>query len=142
MTYEKCRENYLENIIKEFENEKLKDRSGKIIKNRKQAIAIALDSAQRKCKYNDKELKQVEKKVMEFLIDDERKISKSRIPLTNVIETKVLIKNYINDNKKTKAKKLYFLLIERITNPALKNIKVTKNIWDEIKDINNLFLTK
>lgn len=140
MSYEKCRTKYLDDILGEFESKKLLDRSGKIIKNRKQAIAIALDSAQRKCKYSDKELKEVEKKVNEFLINDERKISESRIPLTNVIETKVLIKNFLKDNKKAKAKKLYLLLLNRITLAALKDIKVTKNIWEEIKEINKLLL--
>ena len=138
MTYEKCRESFLETIMDEFKNKKLKDRSGKIIKNRKQAIAIALDSAQRKCKHTDKELKTVEKKIMEFLTHDDRKISQNKIPLTNVIETKILIKNLIKNNKKSRANKLTLLLYNRITQAAIKNITITKNIWQELNEINQI----
>lgn len=55
--------------------------------------------AQDKCKYTNKDLKQVETKVNKFLLDDDRKISQSRVPLTNVIETQVLIEKFLKDNK-------------------------------------------
>ena len=50
--------------------------------------------AQKNCKYTKKDLSQVEK-VIDFLKNDKRKISETRIPLTNVIETKILIINYL-----------------------------------------------
>ena len=57
---------------------------------------------------NDKRCKD---KVKEFLYEYDRKISKSRVPLTNVIETRVLIES------------------------GKDGIKITKNIFEEINKI-------
>ena len=75
---------------------------------------------------------------MEFLTHDDRKISLNKIPLTNVIETKILIKNLIKNNKKSRANKLTLLLYNRITQAAIKNITITKNIWQELNEINQI----
>ena len=139
MTYEKCRQRYLDKILDEFENKQLKLRNNKKVKDRKQAIAIALSMAQDKCKYTNKDLKQVEIKVNKFLLDDDRKISKSRVPLTNVIETQVMIKKFIKDNKKAKAKKYAFLLNQRIFSAMKNEINIPKNIINIMLDINQYF---
>lgn len=139
MTYEKCRQKYLDKILDEFENKQLKLRNNKKVKDRKQALAIALSMAQDKCKYTNKDLKQVEIKVNKFLLDDDRKISKSRVPLTNVIETQVMIKKFIKDNKKAKAKKYAFLLNQRIFSAMKNDINIPKNIINIMLDINQYF---
>ena len=139
MTYEKCRQKYLDKILDEFENKQLKLRNNKKVKDRKQAIAIALSMAQDKCKYTNKDLKQVEIKVNKFLLDDDRKISKSRVPLTNVIETKVMIDKFLKDNKKAKAKKYAFLLNQRIFSAMKNDINISKNIVNIMLDINQYF---
>lgn len=138
MTYEKCREKYLSQILGEFEKNKLKLRNNKIVKNRNQAIAIALSIAQKKCKHSDKELKEVESKVMMFLKKDTRKIAEKKVPLTNVIETKVLIKNFIKLKNNKKAKELYKLLIKRIITAGKDGIDITKNIFEELDDISKI----
>jgi len=130
MSYEKCREKFLSQILGEYERGKLKMRNDKKVKKRNQAIAIALSMAQRNCKYTKKDLKEVEDKVMLFLKKDKRKISEKRLPLTNVIETKILIKNYLKMNKKSKAKELYKLLMIRIIDAGKDGINITKNIFD------------
>ena len=140
MSYEKCREKFLAQILGEFEKGKLKMANKKKIKKRTQAIAIALSMAQRNCKYTKKDLKEVEEKVMMFLKNDKRKISKKRIPLTNVIETRVLIKNYIKSKNNKKAKLLYKLLMLRIINAKKNNISISKNIFKEIEYIKKLIL--
>ena len=140
MSYDKCREKYLDDIISKYENKKLKLNNDKLVKDRKQAIAIALSMAQDKCKYTNKDLKQVEEKVNKFLLDDDRKISKSRVPLTNVIETKVMIEKFIKDNKIQKAKKYIFLLNQRIFTAMNNNIKITKNIIKIMMQVNKMFL--
>jgi hypothetical protein len=122
--------------MKEFESGELKLLNNKRVKKRSQAIAIALSLAQRKCKYTDKDLKQVEEKVMDFLKKDTRKISKERVPLTNVIETRILIKNYIKIGKKKRANDLYKLLLKRIIKAGRDGIKITQNIYDELYRIN------
>ena len=139
MTYEKCRQRYLDKILDEFENKQLKLRNNKKVKDRKQAIAIALSMAQDKCKYTNKDLKQVEIKVNKFLLDDDRKISKSRVPLTNVIETQVMMDKFLKDNKKAKAKKYAFLLNQRIFSAMKNDINIPKNIINIMLDINQYF---
>ena len=138
MSYEKCREKFLAQILGEYERGQLKMRNDKKVKKRNQAIAIALSMAQRNCKYTRKDLREVEEKVMKFLKKDERKISEKRIPLTNVIETRILIKNYIKMNKKTKAKNLYKLLMLRIIKGKKNNIKISTNILKEIEKIKKI----
>jgi hypothetical protein len=138
MSYEKCREKFLSQILGEYERGKLKMRNDKKVKKRNQAIAIALSMAQRNCKYTKKDLKEVEDKVMLFLKKDKRKISEKRLPLTNVIETKILIKNYLKMNKKSKAKELYKLLMIRIIDAGKDGINITKNIFDEVYEIKKM----
>lgn len=138
MSYEKCREKFLSQILGEYERGKLKMRNDKKVKKRNQAIAIALSMAQRNCKYTKKDLKEVEDKVMMFLKKDKRKISGKRLPLTNVIETKILIKNYLKMNKKSKAKELYKLLMIRIIDAGRDGIDITKNIFDEVSEIKKM----
>lgn len=137
MSYDECRRKFLSQILKEYEQGKLKLRNDKKVKKKNQAIAIALSMAQRNCKYTQKDLKQVEEKVMMFLKEDKRKISEKKVPLTNVIETKMLIKKYIKNDKK-KAKKLYKLLLNRIISAGSKGIKITENIFDELNEINKM----
>lgn len=138
MSYEKCREKFLSQILGEYERGQLKMRNDKKVKKRNQAIAIALSMAQRNCKYTRKDLREVEEKVMIFLKEDKRKISEKRVPLTNVIETRILIKNYIKMGKKTKAKNLYKLLMLRIIKAKKNNIKLSPNILKEVTKINKL----
>lgn len=137
MSYDECRRKFLSQILKEYEQGKLKLRNDKKVKKKNQAIAIALSMAQKNCKYTQTDLKQVEEKVMMFLKDDTRKISEKKVPLTNVIETKILIKKYLKNNKK-KAKKLYKLLLNRIISAGSKGIKISENIFDELNEINKL----
>lgn len=139
MGYEECRQKYLDSVLDEFENKKLKMRNNKLIKDRKQAIAIALSMAQDKCKYTNKDLKEVEAKVNMFLLDDKRKISKTRVPLTNVIETMVMIEKFIKDKKITKAKKYIFLLNQRVFEAMNNNIKISKNIIKIMIKVNNIY---
>lgn len=140
MSYEKCREKFLAQILGEYEKGKLKMRNDKKVKKRNQAIAIALSMAQRNCKYTKKDLREVEEKVMMFLKKDKRKISEKRIPLTNVIETRILIKNYLKMGKKTRAKKLYKLLMLRIIKAEKSGIKIPPNILKEVSSIKKLIL--
>ena len=142
MSYEKCREKFLSQILGEYERGKLKMSNDKKVKKRNQAIAIALNMAQRNCRYSKKDLKEVEEKVLKFLKKDNRKISEKRIPLTNVIETKVLIKNYVKMKKNKKAKELYKLLMTRIIEAGKNDINITKNIFQEIHDIKKILLKK
>jgi len=50
MVNKKCLQEKVKVVMKEFKNKKLKSGSGKKVKNPKQAIAIALNVAKKKCK--------------------------------------------------------------------------------------------
>lgn len=140
MSYNKCRTKYLDEIMKEYKQGNLKLQNGKKVKNSKQAIAIALNIAQRRCKYSKKDIMEVEKKVIMFLKEDNRKISKTRVPLTNVIETRVFIKNLLKKKEKSKAKKIYKLLLQRIINAGKRGIKIDQNIFEELHILQKLKL--
>jgi len=102
MSHENCKNKTIEKTMKEFENKKLKQRDGKVIKDRKQAIAIALSKVEDECKLTASDYKAIELKVKSYL-DPESPVSK--IVLTRIIETKELIEYYL---KKKKIKKKLF----------------------------------
>lgn len=133
--YEKCREKTVSDTLRLFEQKKLKASGDKKVTNRKQAIAIALSNAKYNCKYSKNDYKKIYEKVKEFIYNDERKISEKKVPLTNVIETIILIKKFIKSDKKSKAKKLKHDLIYRIIKAGKDGIKITKNIFDELYQI-------
>jgi len=138
-SYEECRKKHLDKIMSEFESGKLRLRNNKVVKDRKQAIAIAINMAQKECMMNRIEFNHMKDKIHNFLLDDKRKISKSRIPLTNVIECRLLINYYIKKKDIKKAKAIEYLLIKRITFGAIHGLLVDKNIWDELHIIQNYF---
>jgi len=142
MSYDKCYQKYMDKTMKEFENGILKLRNKKIVRDRKQAIAIAISMAQHHCIVTPGEMKKIELKVMNFLLEDHRKIAMTRLPLTNVIETRILIKNYLKHKNKAKALKLEKLLVQRITTAALNRIKIDMNVWEELHTIHNMFTKK
>ena len=136
--YKECQEKYMDETMKKFENKKLIISGKRYVKDRKQAVAIALDTAQRKCKYSSKDYSEIKEKVNMFLHNDDRKISEKKIPLTNVIETKVLVKYYLKKSDKRKAKKLKDDLLERVIRSGKDGIKVSKNIFEVLNEINLL----
>jgi hypothetical protein len=138
LSYDECREKYVEKIMKEFKQKKLKLRNNTVVTDRKQAIAIAINMAMGECILTTKDFSKIEKKIMMFLLEDHRKISETRVPLTNVIETRILINKYIKLKNKTKAHKLYMLLVERVTKAAIKKIKVDSHIWEELYTIQTI----
>ena len=118
----------------EFKENKLKSRKEEIIKNKKQALAIGLSTVENKCVYSKDEYKQLEKKILEFLVSKPDK----KIPLSNIIQTKQLIKYYYKKKDYKKCKKLEILLWRYIVGSVSTNIKITNNIWSELKAIKKL----
>jgi hypothetical protein len=84
-SYDKCSNSQISQTMHEFADKKLKDRAKKVIKNKSQAIAIALSKAESKCKYNPEKKSQLISKVNEDLNSDKQ------LNLTNIIETKKAI---------------------------------------------------
>jgi hypothetical protein len=141
-SFKDCQEKYMDDTMKKFEKKKLKISGKRYVTDRKQAVAIGLDTAQRKCKYSKDDYKEIIEKVDIFLHNDDRKISEKRVPLTNVIETKVLIEYYINKKNKRKANQLKDNLIKRIIKSGKEGIKISKNIYEELNEIYQLLNKK
>tara|TARA_B100000424_G_C22873718_1_gene465238 strand:- start:379 stop:810 length:432 start_codon:yes stop_codon:yes gene_type:complete len=133
--YKECQEKYMDETMKKYEKKKLIISGKRYVTDRKQAVAIALDTAQRKCKYSSKDYSEMKEKVNMFLYNDDRKISEKKVPLTNVIETKVLIKYYLKNKNKRKAKQLRDDLVKRIVKSGKDGIKISKNIFEELNEI-------
>ena len=133
--FKECKQKNVDKILDEFENKKLKIAGKRIVKDRKQAIAIALNYSQNNCKYTRKDYKEIEIKVNEFLYNDDRKISDTRVPLTNVIETIAIYDYYIEKNNKRKANKIKNDLIKRVIDAGRSGIKITKNIFNELNKL-------
>jgi len=89
MSHEKCSRKIMDETMKDFEKNKLKQRDEKVIKNRKQAVAIGLSRVEDKCKYSKDEYKELEKKVLEFVSSK----PEEKIPLSRVVEVKQLIEH-------------------------------------------------
>ena len=136
--FSKCREKIISDTIRLYDQRRLKAAGDKKVSSRKQAIAIALSNAKYNCKYSKNDYKKIYEKVKEFLYNDERKISEKKVPLTNVIETIVLIKKFYKSDKKSKARKLKKDLITRIIQSGKNGIKITKNIFEELYVIRDI----
>jgi len=134
MSHIKCSRKIMSEVIDDFKENKLKSRKEEIIKNRKQAIAIGLSRVENNCKYSKNEYKELEKKVLEFLTSKPNE----KIPLSKVIETKQLIEHYYKEKNYKKCKKLEILLWHYIVSSVSINIKITTNIWSELKAIKKL----
>lgn len=134
MSHEKCSRKIMEETMKDFEKEKLKQRDETVVENRKQAVAIALSRVEEKCKYSKGEYKELENKVIEFLESD----PEGKIPLSRVIETRQLIEYYFKNKDYKKCKKYEVMLWHYVITAVSYKIDVTDNIWKEIKAIKKL----
>jgi len=131
-SYKKCSDEKISQTMHEFNDKTLKDRADKLIKNRNQAIAIALSQADAKCKYNPEEKKSLIKKVNDDLNSDKT------LNLSNIIETKKAIEML---NSKSKYKQIYIfkkLLFDKVIKTHLSGESMEKNMWNELKQIHEI----
>lgn len=127
-----CRKNIIEDTMKEYENKKLKVAGKRIVKDRKQAIAIALNIAEKNCIYTKNDYKLLKEKVNNFLFNDERKISETKVPLTNVKESIILFEYFLEKNNKNDSNKIKNALLLKIIKAGKKGININKNIFIEL----------
>ena len=118
--------------MKEYENKKLKVAGKRIVKDRKQAIAIALNIAEKNCIYTKNDYKLLKEKVNNFLFNDERKISETKVPLTNVKESIILFEYFLEKNNKINSNKIKNALLIKIIKAGKKGININKNIFIEL----------
>lgn len=132
-SYDVCKSDKVSKIMKEFENKELKDRAGKVIKNQKQAIAIALSQAQDSCKYNPTDVKKLVDKVNTDLNEKDKPLN-----LSNIIETKDAIEQLNKIGKSKRAWMFKKLLWDKIIDSQRSGKTLNSNMWDEIKKIHEL----
>jgi hypothetical protein len=132
-SYDVCKSDKVSKVMKEFENNELKDRSGKVIKNQKQAIAIALSQAQNSCKYNPTDVKKLVDKVNTDLNEKDKSLN-----LSNIIETKDAIEQLNKMGKSKRARMFKKLLWDKIIDSQRSGETLNLNIWNEIKKIHEL----
>ena len=134
MSHDKCSRKIMDETMKDFEKNKLKQRDEKVIKNRKQAVAIGLSRVEEECSYSKKEYKELENKVKEFLTSD----PEEKIPLSRVIETRQLIEFHYKNKNFSKCKKYEIMLWHYVVSAVSLNIEVTENVWKELKAIKKM----
>jgi hypothetical protein len=129
MSYEKCHNKVMHDIMHEYKNKELKNRGNEIVTDIKQAKAIALTQAHSKCKRNKEEIKKLLNKVNKDLNKDKE------INLTDIIETHDAIILLTKMKKIKFIKKFKDLLLQKIIKMQLNNKKLSIHIWHEIKKI-------
>ena len=134
MSHDKCSKKIMDKTMKDFEKRKLKQRDEKVIKDRKQALAVGLSRVEEECKYSSKEYKDIEKALETFLQDE----PSNKIILSRVIETRQLIDYFYKEKNFKKCKKFEILLWHYIISSVSKNLEVSENVWKELKAIKKL----
>jgi len=133
MGHKKCVHDIMDKIMKEYENRKLLLRNKIIVSDRKQALAIGLNKVQNECKFNKEETTDLLYKVEKDLNNIKKKII-----LSNLIELKQLLIIFSKKKKTKYIKLLKNLLWDKITYQQRNDIKLDKNMWDEVEKINNI----
>jgi len=134
MTHDKCTSKKVSKVMKEFEKKKLKQRDGKIIKNRKQAIAVALSQAEEECKISKVEYEEMQENVVTYLTSK----PKDKIILSRIIEARELVEYYFIKDKHKKCRQLEALLWHYILSCITSGLNISKNIWNELNKIKNI----
>ena len=134
MAHDKCSRKIMNETIKEFEKNKLKQRDDKVIHNKKQAIAIGLNRVGNECSYTKNEYVQLEKNIKEFLSSK----VENKISLSKIIETRKLIEYHFTNKNYNKCKKFEAMLWYYILSAVSENIEITDKIWNEIKAIKKI----
>lgn len=132
--YMKCKQKIIDNYMKKFERGELKGANNKIIKNRMQAVAVALSISDKICesKISTKDIAFKEERVGKMLYGKDGKLLNTKLQLSNV-KNAIFLMNYYKKKKKTKKlRELRESLITRTLLACFEN-NVTKNVQKEIK---------
>lgn len=132
-SYEQCKDDIVGTTMKEYNKNKLKTRYGYPVTEKSQAIAIALNQTQTKCKYNKLEKEDLINKVVEDFNDKNKELI-----LTNLIELYDVLKLMIKEAKFKQVDKLKTLLWNKIIDTNRKGNTLEANMWNEIKKIHEL----
>jgi len=131
--YNDCKKTIIKKIMEEYKNKKLKGRDGKVITNRKQALAIGLNEVNNKCNFTKSEMKDLINKVNKDLNNSNKEIN-----LSNLIEVRQVLE-YLDSQKSSKRIYIFRMLLwDKIVKMGIDGIKLNKNMWEEIQKINEI----
>jgi len=127
MKYIECRKQTIEEVMREFKKGILKSSSGKKVVNEKQAIAIALNMAQ-KCSFNKKEALDMYKNTLDKL--ENKSINLSILNQVNQLA------DYFYLNKET-GKRNYLVrkTLSNFLTTGKKGKKIDNNMWEVMHNI-------
>ena len=134
MTHDECTGKKVAKVMKEFEKGKLKQRDGKVITNRKQAVAIGLSQAEEECKISAAEYKDMLDNVINYFSGR----PKEKTILSRYIEGRELIEYYYKKDKPKKCRQLEALMWHYVVSCMMNKIKLPMNVWDEMNKIKNI----
>lgn len=102
--YEKCKENKMNKIMKEFESDKLKNRSNKKIKSRKQAVAIGLSISESKCNklFSENDYKKIEERFYKDIYDKNGNIKNDKCLSYTTVKSGIKLYDYYKSKKNYK----------------------------------------
>jgi hypothetical protein len=108
-SYDKCKSKKINNILKEFEHGMLKTRGDHKVKNRNQALAIALNVSKKACKdkVSSKDIVIIENRVNKQLYKNNKiRIDSKKIPTSTIVQSELLYDYYKNKKQYAKARRI------------------------------------
>ena len=134
--YDTCKSKIVNSYMKKYEKGSLLGSNNKAIKNRQQALAIALSTSERLCEKNisSKDIIKMENKVNKMLFTKNGKLSDEKVQLTNVKNAIFLINYYKNKKNYRKKNILEKQILARCLLSTKKN-KLSNLIYNELNKI-------
>lgn len=129
MNFQHCKQDKVQKVMGEFKEGKLKLRGNRKVTDRIQALAIALNEADRKCKIKREDVKDISSRVSRFLNKDKD------LNLSNVVETRRYIEYLVSTKEREKAIRQEHRLVKRLTDAARNSVPISSNIWNELHKI-------
>ncbi len=134
--YEVCQSKIVENIMKKFEKDTLKNRSNKTIESKKQAIAIALSISDKECekKFGKDDYKKIEERFQKNIYMDVKnsRLSDKKLSYSTVKNGIKLIEYYRSKKKYIKANNILNSIIVKILFEIKKGEKVSDLIINDL----------
>jgi len=132
--YAKCKSKLIDSYMKKFERGELKSGNNSIIKNRLQAVAMALSISEKVCekKITKADIEDKEEKVHKMLYAKDNELLSTKLQLSNVKNAMFLMDYYKKKRSTAKLHKLESELLSRAVLAAGEG-NLTANVYKDLK---------
>jgi len=132
--YAKCKSKLIDSYMKKFERGELKSGNNSIIKNRLQAVAMALSISEKACekKITKADIEDKEEKVHKMLYAKDNELLSTKLQLSNVKNAMFLMDYYKKKRSTAKLHKLESELLSRAVLAAGEG-NLTANVYKDLK---------